>query len=145
MEQWVCDPSGDVCSPWAKRQQLREPGGPRCEAPFPSLNTHLFSKKRNSVSLKRWRASALGAAMLAVPCPCPGDPRVAALESLSVPAVVPGPGRLSRGAAGPGGTCRQMSVSPLCQQPGGSLPAPEVLQGGPCTFSEAELSLVAVQ
>lgn len=50
------------------------------------------------------------------------------------PAAIPGPDRVNLGAAGRGGTCRQMSVSSLCQQPGGSVQAQEMLQGGPRTF-----------
>lgn len=120
------DPSGDVCSPRAPTRHSSSgsrgvPAARLCSLP---LNTHLSSKKRNSVSLKRWRASALGAAMLTLPCPSPGDPRVASLErQWRVPECRrcgPGAGTLSLGAAGLNGTCRQMSVSPLCQQPGGS-------------------------
>lgn len=44
---------------------------PRCQAPFPSLNTHLSSKKQKLCVFK---------AMLTLPCPSPGAPRVAALE-----------------------------------------------------------------
>lgn len=81
-------------------------GGPRCEAPFPSLNTHLFNKKQNSGSLGRWRASALGAAMLILPCPSPGDPRVAALERQwwvpECPRCGPGAGHGEPGCCGAG-------------------------------------------
>lgn len=73
----VRDPSGGVCPP-AQAAAAPGAGGPRCRAPLPCLNTHLSSKTQNSVSLKRWRASAPGAAMLALPCPSPGEPRVAA-------------------------------------------------------------------
>lgn len=141
------DPSGNVCS--ARDQQLRQSGVPAAGLRSLPLITHLSSKKRNSVPLKRWRASALGAAMPTVPCPSPEEPRVAVLERRwrlpECRRCAPGVSALSPGAAGLSGTCRQMSVSPLCQQPGGSLPAPEMLQGGPCTFSEAVLSLVAVR
>lgn len=44
---------------------------PRCQAPFPSLNTHLSSKKQKLCVFK---------AMLTLACPSPGAPRVAALE-----------------------------------------------------------------
>lgn len=76
-----------------------------------------------------------------------GHPRVAALRGCPGagpvgtgaapplrPAAIPGPDRVNPGAAGRGGTCRQMSVSSLCQQPGGSVQAQEMLQGGPRTF-----------
>lgn len=67
-------------------------------------------------------------------------PSEAALEQgwrvpgLPPPAVVPGPGRVSLGAAGPGGTCRQMSVSPLCQQPGASVSSPGDVARRPLHF-----------
>lgn len=108
----------------ARQRQLREPGVPA--AGLPSLNTHLSSKTQNSVSLKRWRASAPGAAMLALPCPSPGEPRVAAPGRRwrvpgcppavpECPPAVPGralPAGALRGRVRPAGRCQcPLSVS----------------------------------
>lgn len=139
-------------------------GVPGCQAQFPS--GIFFQEETNSGFFFFFLVQSISFQHRDVHTGLPlsqGHPRVAALRGCPGagpvgseaapplrPAAIPGPDRVNLGAAGRGGTCRQMSVSSLCQQPGGSVQAQEMLQGGPRTFfffsfCRAELALVGVQ
>lgn len=132
----------ECCVRFPGQCRCQQPPGERAprlrdSIPFPKYGYFFFFGRKQSSGFKApsSRAAALSTVMFPLSCPTFGAPPCPRK-----------PGRVSVGAAGLGGTCRQMSVSPLCQQPGGSLPSPgDSTRSSLHFFFQADLAWVGIQ